>query len=186
MEDLLRSLWGGFGGHCQKLPRNFSGVAFVWNHLSGPMSRDIAILLLRYPISRDTFSWRLPVPQMARSPPPLLLSFAQAHLCDTPFSYISRDNCAIPIKTSTQNCDTIATSIARYEKCRCWASKGITRHSPFWGNFLEVCFRTPGTSQKLLQKSALLTVLDLLSGGIRFCPLWYAMKYTMLENWTCS
>ena len=25
----------------------------------------------------------------------------------------------------------------------------------FWGNFLEVCFRTPGTCQKLLQKSAL-------------------------------
>ena len=28
--------------------------------------------------------------------PPLVLSFAQAHLCDTPFCYVSRDNCAIP------------------------------------------------------------------------------------------
>ena len=30
--------------------------------------------------------------------PPLVLSFAQAHLCDTPFCYILRDNCAIPHK----------------------------------------------------------------------------------------
>ena len=29
-------------------------------------------------------------------PPPLVLSFAQAHLCDNPFCNISRDNCAIP------------------------------------------------------------------------------------------
>ena len=33
-----------------------------------------------------------------------------------------------PIKTSTKEfCDTIATSIARYEKYRCWASKGEGR-----------------------------------------------------------
>ena len=31
----------------------------------------------------------------------------------------------------------------------------ITRRNLLWCNFLEVCFRTPGTSQKLLQKSAL-------------------------------
>ena len=31
----------------------------------------------------------------------------------------------------------------------------ISRRNAFQGNFLEVCFRTPGTSQKLLQKSAL-------------------------------
>ena len=54
--------------------------------------------------------------------PPLILSFRQAHLCDNPFCNVSRDNCAIPIKTSTKEfCNTIATSIARYEKYRCWA-----------------------------------------------------------------
>ena len=31
----------------------------------------------------------------------------------------------------------------------------ITRCSAFWDIFLEVCFRAPGTSQKLLQKSGL-------------------------------
>ena len=57
--------------------------------------------------------------------PPLVLSFTQAHLCDTPFCYVSRDNCAIPHKKQARKCfcDTIATSIARYEKYRCWASK---------------------------------------------------------------
>ena len=35
--------------------------------------------------------------------PPLALSFTQAHLCDTPFCYVSRDICAIPHKkTSTK------------------------------------------------------------------------------------
>ena len=30
--------------------------------------------------------------------PPLVLNFTQAHLCDTPFCNVSRDNCAIPHK----------------------------------------------------------------------------------------
>ena len=34
--------------------------------------------------------------KMVPYPPPLVLSFVQAHLCDTPFCYIFRDNCAIP------------------------------------------------------------------------------------------
>ena len=56
--------------------------------------------------------------------PPLVLNSTQTHLCDTPFCNVSRDNCAIPTKTSTKEiCDTIATSIARYDKYHCWASK---------------------------------------------------------------
>ena len=92
------------------------------SQLSGPISRDTAILSLRYPISRDTFSGRLALPKMVRYPP-LVLNFTQTHLCDTPVCNVSRDNCAIPpTKTSTKG-DTIATSIARYEKYRRWASK---------------------------------------------------------------
>ena len=65
--------------------------------------------------------------------PPLVLSFTKAYLCDTPFCNLSRDNCAIPIKTSTKEfCDTIATSIAHYEKYRCWASK-------LWSSSLAGC-----------------------------------------------
>ena len=42
--------------------------------LSGPISRDTAILSLRYPISRDTFSGRLALPQNGAIPP-LVLSY---------------------------------------------------------------------------------------------------------------
>ena len=38
---------------------------------SGPISRDIAILSLRYPISPDTFSGRFAVPQNGAIPTPL-------------------------------------------------------------------------------------------------------------------
>ena len=38
-----------------------------------------------------------------------------------------------PIKTSTKEfCDTIAASIARYEKYRCWASKKRAQRLSFW------------------------------------------------------
>ena len=45
--------------------------------------------------------------------PPLVLSFAQAHLCDTPFCYISRDNCAIPLKTSTKSFARLLLQVSR-------------------------------------------------------------------------
>ena len=70
-------------------------LVFIW--LSGPILRDTAILSLRYPISRDSFSGRVALPKTVRYPP-LVLSFTQAHLCNTPFCNISRDSCAIPHK----------------------------------------------------------------------------------------
>ena len=42
---------------------------------------------------------RIYSPQMVRYPP-LVLNFTQAHLCDTPFCNVSRDNCAIPHKNT--------------------------------------------------------------------------------------
>ena len=54
--------------------------------------------ILRYPISRDTLLGGLSLPQNGAipPPPPLILSFTQAHLCDAPLCNISGDNCAIP------------------------------------------------------------------------------------------
>ena len=49
---------------------------------SGPISRDIAMLSLRYPVSRDTFSRRLALAQNGAIPPSAL-SLTQAH-CATP------------------------------------------------------------------------------------------------------
>ena len=65
--------------------------------LSGPISRDIAILSLRYPYRAILFKGGSHSPKMVQYPP-LLISLTQAHLCDTPFCNVSRDNCAIPHK----------------------------------------------------------------------------------------
>ena len=57
---------------------------------------------------------------------PLALSFASAH--DTPCCDISHDTCAISHKTSIREfCDTIVTSVARYETYHCWASKVLVK-----------------------------------------------------------
>ena len=92
--------------------------------LSGPISRDTAILSLRYPISRDTFSGRLALPQNGAIPPPPWYLVSHRHICAIPhFATYRAIIVRYPIKTSTKEfCDTIATSIARYEKYRCWAS----------------------------------------------------------------
>ena len=42
---------------------------------------------------------------------PKVLSFTQAHLCDTPFCNISRDNCAIPHKNKRER-------VLRYYRCK--------------------------------------------------------------------
>ena len=98
--------------------------------LSGPILCDIAILSLRYPISRDTFKGRLALPKMVRYPP-LVLSFTQAHRCDTPFCNLSRDNCAIPHKNKHERVFAILSlQVLRYmKKYRCWASKHLAKNS---------------------------------------------------------
>ena len=64
---------------CVQIPENTHHVARTpcqprhnqqWPHLlSGPISRDIAILSLRQPTSHDTFSGRLAAPQNGAIPP---------------------------------------------------------------------------------------------------------------------
>ena len=87
--------------------------------------------ILRYyrcdtPYRAMFFSGRSALPEMVRYPS-FVLSFTQAHLCDTPFCNVSHDTSAISHKKRTKKfCDTIATSIARYEKYRSWASKMAT------------------------------------------------------------
>ena len=64
-------------------------------------------------------------PKMVRYPPWYLI--LHRHIRAIPhFATYRAIIVRYPIKTSTkQFCDTIATSIARYEKYRCWASKLI-------------------------------------------------------------
>ena len=68
----------------------------IVHNLSGPVSRDIAIVSLRYPLSRDTFSAIPAIPKKGAIPPlgalfdtdisvryPILQHIAR-YLCDTP------------------------------------------------------------------------------------------------------
>ena len=73
-------------------------------------------------ISISLFHWHLwQFLSRPRPPVPFWISPVQAHLCG-PFYNTSRDNCVIPQKTSNEwFCDTISTSIVRYEKHRCCA-----------------------------------------------------------------
>ena len=103
--------------------------------LSGPISRDIAILSLRYPISRDAFSGKLALPQEDAIPPPptsYLVLHRHISVCNTPFCNISRDNCAVPHEnTSTTSFAIPSLQVSRDVKS---IADGPLR---FWGNFLE-------------------------------------------------
>ena len=82
------------------LPRPSNMISSMgFQGLSGPISRDTAILSLQYPISRDTFlNGGLHSPKMVPYPP-LVPNFTQAYLRDTPFfCNVSRSICVIPHK----------------------------------------------------------------------------------------
>ena len=96
--------------------------------LSGPISRDTAILS-RYPISRGTFFREVSTPpKWCDTPPPWYL-VSHRHICAIPhFATYRAIIVRYPTKTNTKHfCDTIAASIARYEKYRYWASKTTRR-----------------------------------------------------------
>ena len=100
------------------------GVHMARGQLSGPIPRDTAILSLRYPISRDTFSGRVALPQNGAIPP-LWHLVSHRHICAIPhFATYRAIIVRYPTKTSTKEfCDAIAASIARYGKYRYWASR---------------------------------------------------------------
>ena len=110
-----RALQGSFG---KDIPRTSGGHC-----LSGPISREIAIVSLRYPLSRDTFSAIPAIPQQGAIPPPWCL-LLHRHMSAIPhFTTYRAMPVRYPRKTSTKMlCNTIAESIARFEKYCCWAS----------------------------------------------------------------
>ena len=75
--------------------------------LSGPISRDIAVLSLRYPISRDTFQGRLALPQNGAIPPPWHL-VSHRRICAIPHFATYR---AIIVRYPTKTSTKVAASI---------------------------------------------------------------------------
>ena len=66
--------------------------------LSGPILRDAAILPLQYPVSQYLFK-EVGTPPRWCDTLHLVLSFAQAHLCDTPFA----THCTITVRYPIKN-----------------------------------------------------------------------------------
>ena len=97
--------------------------------------------ILRYyrcdtPYRAIVFQGGLALPQLVRYPPPWYLVLHR-HICAIPrFATYRAIIVRYPTKTSTKGfCDTIAASIARYEKYRCWASKSVCGHGHLnWGS----------------------------------------------------
>ena len=106
----------GRSGELPESPENFPGSLEVWE-VSGEQPVDCSEILvtdlvapyrtmLRYyrcntPYRATLFQGGQHSPKMVRYPF-LALSFTQAHLCNTPFCYISCDSCAIPHKNKQE------------------------------------------------------------------------------------
>ena len=81
--------------------------------LSGPISRDIAILSLRYPISRDTFLGEFSTPPKWCDTPPWYL-VSHRHICAIPhFATYRAIIVRYPMKTSTK----MVVRYYRYKYC---------------------------------------------------------------------
>ena len=122
--------------------------------------------------------------------PALLLSFAQTHLCNTPFCNISRDSCAIPQKKQARksfailslqvlrDMESIATGPVRGSRSRgfrkyligiarflLWSAfQDVQSHSP---SPLENCLKTylvPGGKARLSGRHVWKTQKDLSNG----------------------
>ena len=100
------------------------GFGTIWSKIWGAPNAD--------PTTTDSMPHSRPSEEWCNTPP-LVLTVTQTHLCDTPFWNISRNSCATPHKNKHNICfcDAIATSIARYEKYRYWASKALPEVQTF-------------------------------------------------------
>ena len=88
-----------------------------------PSPKDIAIVSLRNPLSRDTSSAIAALPQEGAIPPLGAFFYTDIEVRYPHFATYRAILVRYPRKTSTKTfCDTIAQSIARYEKYRYWAS----------------------------------------------------------------
>ena len=136
----MASGWVEPKGGCQK--RQSHGEALSWKPLTvhfwpyfgkpGCQSKGLVSTyhaILRYyccdiPYCAILWKGSQHPPKLCDTPPPLVLSFSQAYCAIPHFATYRAITVRYPIKINTKDfCDTIATSIARYETYRCWASK---------------------------------------------------------------
>ena len=101
--------------------------------LSGPISHKCCVTIAAIPHNIARYlSGRLGAPENGAIPPPWYF-VSHRHICARPpfatyRATIVRSPPSPTITSTKQFCDTIATSIARYKKHRCWASKVLSLH----------------------------------------------------------
>ena len=120
--------------------------------LSGPISRDIAIVLLQYPLWRDTFAATPAIPPQGAIPPlgaffytdislpyPILQRIARC-LCDTPGKQ-ARNRLAILSLKVSRDMKSIATGPLSPLRNHFWKKK---RPQPYWGGaiILEMLWKS--------------------------------------------
>ena len=81
--------------------------------LSGPISRDIAIVSLRYPLSRDTFSAIPAIPQQDAIHPPGALFYTAISVRYPILQHIARYLCDTPGKQAQQNFAILSLKVFR-------------------------------------------------------------------------
>ena len=120
---------------------------------SGPISRDAAIISLRYPnIARCCLREVRAAPPKWCDPPPWHLVSHRRIFAIPHFATYCAIMVRYPIKTSAKEfCDTIATSIARYEKYRCCSSRSI---AAWYRYFVQIASDNVGVYLHFLVGSA--------------------------------
>ena len=113
---------GVFGAQCRDntsdhTPVSTSRLALArFQSLVAPYRATLRYCRCDTPISCDTFSGRLALPQNGAITPPLVLSFTQTHACDTPFCKISRDICAMPHEKTRKSLAILSLQVLRDTK----------------------------------------------------------------------
>ena len=131
---------GCFGLNFQKLPPNLSEVAFPKGPFRTKNTTTIEKIVNYYAVV-----FLLRPPNLLRHGPFL----ERENACN------SQENGVCTRGAAIANHSAIVNSLHVVNLLRPLGYVEMTRRNAFSGNFLEVCLRTPGASQKLLQKSAL-------------------------------
>ena len=151
-------------GQARFTPARFADYQF-WpspQKLSGPISRDSAIVSLRYPLSRNTFSAIPAIPPQGAIPP-LVPCFTQTYQCDTPFKickHIARYFCDTPGKQARKSFAILSLQVSRdmesiaagplSPKVEKIAEIGFAGHFPhFWAIFSLSFFLSGGRNPNM-------------------------------------
>ena len=145
-----------------------------WQHLSGPISHDIAILSLRYPISRDPFLREASTPPKWCDTPPWYL-ILHRHICAIPHLATYRAiTVRHPIKTKKQEQERFATLSLEVSRDMKSISAGPLRAALCLLGFCRVLVSTAGVESFSEAAAVLQDIFFQRWSCTLLSALWYA------------